>query len=82
MARPGQNASRKRAREDDEGNGDGNVRINGPVLPVADVPDDFDGEAQDGATFLALAMYANLSSSPFGGSDVKITPVGGVKRPT
>lgn len=28
----------------------------GQVLPVAELPDDFDGEAEDGATYLALAM--------------------------
>lgn len=27
------------------------------VLPVADLPDDFEGEAFDGATYLALAKY-------------------------
>lgn len=27
------------------------------ALPVAELPDDFDGEALDGATFLALSKY-------------------------
>jgi hypothetical protein len=27
------------------------------VLPVAELPDDFEGEAMDGATFLALSKY-------------------------
>jgi hypothetical protein len=48
----GRKKSRREARDD--------VPFN-RALPVAELPDDFDGEALDGATFLALAKYVFCS---------------------
>ena len=70
MARPGQQQYRKRkaleAEEEDSDSyyideADGHSGGIAPrhkglaVLPVADIDDDFDGEAEDGAMYLALA---------------------------
>jgi len=42
--------------EDDNGAGPVDAPAgSAQVLPVADLPEDFDGEAEDGATYLALA---------------------------
>ncbi|CAK9786078.1 hypothetical protein CC85DRAFT_283812 [Cutaneotrichosporon oleaginosum] len=54
--------------EEDEGDeaDDGMVqgKKSGQALPIAVLPDDFDGEPEDGATYLALANRAN-ESLPF-----------------
>jgi len=51
-------AGRKTRKSHKEGHDD--VPFN-RALPVAELPDDFDGEALDGATFLALSKYAQSS---------------------
>jgi hypothetical protein len=57
MARPGANAARKRHRAameaEEEDEQERLPRLQ--ALPVADLPEGFDGEAEDGATYLALA---------------------------
>jgi len=63
--RPQQKGYRKRAREaeaeaeaeaENQDARDDIKRPGGQALPVAELPDDFEGEAQDGATYLALAL--------------------------
>ena len=63
MARAKQNVRRrKRLREtgeDDEAQ-DGEGFPKAQALPIATLPDDFDGEVEDGATYLALALYVEV----------------------
>ena len=54
-AQHAQNAQRKRQREgedDDEEQNETHSRMQ--ALPIADLPDDFDGDPEDGATYLAI----------------------------
>ena len=44
---------RKRFRDGEEENGEAHPKLQ--VLPVADLPEDYAGEIEDGATYLALA---------------------------
>lgn len=77
MPRPGQQAYRAKRKlandataspspsnhngdDDEEGGGSGPF---GQALPVADLPDDFDGEVLDGATYLAVAKYVSAISN-------------------
>jgi hypothetical protein len=56
--RPKQHEYRKRAREAEDGDEEENPNLlpGGQALPVADLPMDFAGEPEDGATYLALAL--------------------------
>ena len=54
-AQHAQNAQRKRHRDgedDDEEQNETHMRMQ--ALPIADLPDDFDGDPEDGATYLAI----------------------------
>ncbi|KAK4684827.1 gem associated protein 2, partial [Tremellales sp. Uapishka_1] len=56
MARKGQ-AAAKRKREEEEGDPESFPKLQ--ALPVATLPEDFDGEPEDGAQYLALANRSN-----------------------
>lgn len=51
MPRAGQNAYRKRGREEGDDDHGG-----GRALPVAQLPEGFDGDPEDGETYLALVV--------------------------
>ncbi len=58
MARPLQHVYRRRqlhGGEDEEEVEDGQGYRKAQALPIADLPENFDGEVEDGATYLALA---------------------------
>ncbi|KAL7419777.1 hypothetical protein Q5752_005693 [Cryptotrichosporon argae] len=63
MARPGQREKRKAYAEKQEAsNGE---RTSGPVLPVAELPADFAGDPEDGATYLALVNREATALPPY-----------------
>ncbi|ORY29564.1 hypothetical protein BCR39DRAFT_532151 [Naematelia encephala] len=70
MARPQQNVyRRKRAQEDQEDGIEEDTEqegyTRGHVLPVANLPVDWDGEVEDGATYLALAIRQGATLPSF-----------------
>ncbi len=66
MARAQQNIQRrKRFREGEDGEMDeeGQGYPKAQALPIADLPDGYDGEVEDGATYLAMVLSVTHTHS-------------------